>query len=500
MTASSTISLNSFFNDREKRLMIISLAVIFFSRIPFLFSGYGSEEDAWGLILVARNIDLTGVYEVSRMPGHPLQELFLSGIWNWPAWALNLLTAMVSTAGVYFFMLSLKMWKVPHYLLAGWILAFTPIFYINSTNVMDYTWAISLVMLSMYFVSKDKFVFAGVALGMAVGFRITAGVAGVAFAVFLLGQDRSVLKILILAITSLITSAVSFLPAFEVYGTGFFTYYEYFPYPPALKNIYKATIGAWGVIGTLAIATGFALAAGKFCFKNRNNKSQTENSFPAESFTSAATGAIRKHQVKWLLYMSLVAIVLFTYSFLKIPQKSAFVIPLIPFLVLIFCLLLSRRQLKFIAGSLVVSCFFLGINLDDSIRGSGSSPLAIKSTIGNTPVSIDPLAGMVIADHQKRKRKMYYAKSIASKLENIQEKTVIIAGWWQNEINYFLLEKKPAQLELVYYENEDTLKEFTDRGYEIFYLPEQDYYNDLRFGGAGFTNEAAKAFPFSPQQ
>lgn len=95
---------------------------------------------------------------------------------------------------------------------------------------------------------------------------------------------------------------------------------------------------------------------------------------------------------------------------------------------------------------------------------------------------------------------MYYAQSIASKLENIQEKTVIIAGWWQNEINYFLLEKKPAILELVYYENEETLKAFTDKGYEIFYLPEQDYYNDLRFGGAGFTNEAAKAFPFSPQQ
>lgn len=494
-----TSSPGSIFRNGEQQWMMLSLALIFISRIPFLFNGFGSEEDAWGLILVARNIDLTGVYEVSRMPGHPLQELFLSGIWSWPAWSLNLLTAMASTLGVYSFMLALKEWHVPHYLLAGWILAFTPIYYINSTNVMDYTWAISMVMMSMYFVSKDKFVFAGVLLGLAVGFRITAGAAGIAFAVFLLGQDRPLLKIMILAITSMITALVSFLPAFEVYGTGFFTYYEYFPYPPVLKNLYKATIGAWGVIGTVAIATGFALAAGNYFYKLRNNSNPSDPSSPTATFASAASEAIRRYQTKWLLLMSLAAIALFTYSFLKIPQKSAFVIPVIPFLVIVFCLLLTGRQLKFIAGSLIFSCFFFGINLDDNIRGSSASPVAFRTTIGNTPVAVDPLAGMVVADYQKRQRKIDYAKSVASQLENIQDKTVIIAGWWQNEINYFLLDKKPAHLELVYYENEKTLRSFAEKGYNIFYLPEQDYYNDLRFGGTGFTNDIGKAFPFSPQ-
>ena len=495
MTTSSELRMTGIFKDREQQWLILSLVVIFISRIPFLFSGYGSEEDAWGLILVARNIDLTGIYEVSRMPGHPLQELFLSGIWNWPAWSLNLLTAMVSTAGVYFFMLALKEWKVPHHILAGWILAFTPIYYINSTNVMDYTWAISLVMMSMYFVSKDKFVFAGVMLGLAVGFRITAGAAGIAFAIFLLGQDRPVLKIMILAITSLITALVSFLPAFEVYGTGFFTYYEYFPYPPLLKNIYKATVGAWGVIGTVAVAAGIALAAGNYFLKIRNNIHPTQ---PSSTFTSAASEAIQRHQSKWLLLMSLAAMALFTFSFLKIPQKSAFVIPVIPFLVILFCLLLTDKQLKFVAGSLIFSCFFFGINLDDNLRGSSASPLALKTKIGNTPVAVDPLAGMVIADHQKRNRKIDYAQAIASQLMTIQNKTVIIAGWWQNEINYFLLNQKPAHLELVYYENKETLKSFSDKGFDILYLPEQDYYNDLRFGGTGFTNDMAEAFPYTP--
>jgi hypothetical protein len=98
-------SLSDAVKKGDQQWMILLLSLIFVSRLPFIFNGYGSEEDAWGLILVARNIDLTGVYEVSRMPGHPLQELFLSGMWNWPEWSLNLLTVMASTAGVYFFML-----------------------------------------------------------------------------------------------------------------------------------------------------------------------------------------------------------------------------------------------------------------------------------------------------------------------------------------------------------------------------------------------------------
>ena len=192
--------------------------------------------------------------------------------------------------------------------------------------------------------------------------------------------------------------------------------------------------------------------------------------------------------------MSVAAIGLNTYSFLKIPQKSAFVIPLIPFLIILFCMTLKKMELRFILISLMISCFFFGINLDDPIRGSDASPFAVRTTVGHTPVAIDPLTGQVTADHRKRIRKMEYAKETAGRLEKINDKTVLIAGWWQNEIQYFLLGKKPAGLELVYYEDEKTLRTFAENGYSVFYLPEQDFYNDLRFGSSGFTNQLAKPF------
>lgn len=493
------------------RNLLLAVVVIFLSRIPFLFSGYGSEEDAWGLILVARNIDLTGIYEVSRMPGHPVQELLLSQLWQLPSWALNLLTAIVSTMGVYYFMLSLRSWGISNYIPAGFMLAFTPIFFINSTNVMDYTWALSLVMISMYLVASDRLVMAGVVLGLAVGFRITAGAMGIAFAVYLLSQDRPVLRIMMLGVSAIVTAVACYLPAFQVYGTDFFTYYEYFPYPPFLKNLYKGTIGAWGVIGFAAIVLGSFLAVMRL--KQRGflpDEAMNENQEPEKSasvqpkapgnsgvmaFRKQLDSAMTAHRNKWLLILSVAVIILYTWSFLKIPQKSAFVIPVIPFIALTFAILLTGKQMRFIAGCMVLSCFVLGINLDDPIRGSKTSSAAFRTVIGNTPVAIDPLSGMVTADNTKRRQKMNYAREVAERLSAVSEKTVVIAGWWQNEINYFLLNRKPQNLELVYYVDEKTLTGYHNSGYVIYYLPEQDYWNDVRFDAVGFTGRHAVEFP-----
>lgn len=64
-------------NTFRQRLLLTGL-VILITRIPFLFDGFGSEEDAWALPMVAQRIAETGIYEVSRLPGHPVQEITYS--------------------------------------------------------------------------------------------------------------------------------------------------------------------------------------------------------------------------------------------------------------------------------------------------------------------------------------------------------------------------------------------------------------------------------------
>ena len=459
---------------QSKYSLPLLLAIIFLSRIPFIFSGYGSEEDAWGLILTARNISATGVYEVSRLPGHPVQELLLSLIWQWPAWLLNLVTVLISTAGIAAFMLALKKLLVQNYLYAGALLAAVPIIYINNTNVMDYTLALSLTFLSLYAITHKKYVVAGMLLGLACGFRITAGAMAIPFALIIWGQELRFQMLFRFGASIAITAIACYIPAWMVYGKSFFTYYEYFPYPSFLKNIYKATIGAWGIPGMVALVTGVWFSLRKL--------QQTPSANLAH---------------KYLLAAASITILLYTYSFAKIPQKSAFVIPMVPYIILIFVILLKEKQLKWITMLMILSCFFAGIQLDDKLRGSTPTFASYPLQIGNTNVTFDLLQGPVTADDSKRKNKIVYAKKIATELSEIKKPTVLIAGWWQNEVNYFRIASPNSNTEVVYYIDEATINNYQQQGYQLFYLPEQAYYNDLRFQG-NFTQ--GKVLPFHSKE
>ncbi len=456
--------------DDNKFLLLVSFLVLL-TRLPFLFAGYGSEEDAWGLILVARNINLLGIYEVSRMPGHPVQEYLLSLIWNRPAWMLNFLTALVSSIGIYYFMKTLVKLHIHNAVIYGLALAFVPVFFINSTNVMDYNWTLCLVLIAFYLTVTGRYLWAGVIIGIACGFRVTAGAMVIPFAIWHYLNYKSIKIILLSGMLTLVTAIICFLPAWNIYGSSFFTYYEYFPYPPMLKNIYKGTIGAWGLVGAAAIAV-------------------------AGSIVIRRWRMISKHQKKSIFPVVLVCIstlLLYSYSFIKIPQKSAFVLPMVPFIILLISLFLNKKEGLIFCLAMILSCFFFGINLDDPLRGSKVSELSFKTKAGTTSVVFDLLSGPVIADYTKRKQKITYAITVTETMRQATEKTVIIAGWWQNELNYFSLKKKNTLVSYLYYADEQELRDSISAGNKIYFLPEQDYYNDLRFKKK-FTRTIAEPF------
>jgi hypothetical protein len=68
------------FFDRKYLPFITLFLIVLLSRIPFLYAGYGIEEDSWGIALAAFHTHLSGIYEPSRLPGHPVQELVYSAL------------------------------------------------------------------------------------------------------------------------------------------------------------------------------------------------------------------------------------------------------------------------------------------------------------------------------------------------------------------------------------------------------------------------------------
>lgn len=458
------------FHQRLGLLGVLILA----SRIPFLFDGFGSEEDAWALPMVAERIALTGIYEVSRLPGHPVQEIVYSWLYASGPVLFNLLTALLSTTGICAFAAMLRNYGHSSPLWVAAVTAFTPVVYINSTNAMDYTWAMGFVLLAGYFISRKQVIPAGCFTGLAVGCRITSGAMVLPYALLLwytTDKQKRTTVVMPYILSSLLVSGITYLPVYLEYGLSFFTYYEHFPLPGLLKNVYKGTIAVWGLTGILALMLSTAwMLTGK---------------------TAATVPGMQPAIKKALLRTAALVIILYTISFMRVPLKSAFMIPLVPFTVLLMSLFLHEKHFR-ITGIMIMSAsFILGINLAEANRGSAVSPLAVTTSLSGQKIAIDPLQGLVLADRSKRLQRTAFAKKVLSTTQQMAGKKFIIAGWWLADLQYLSKNSSDQTVLYRYYTDEPELQWYQSNGYQIYYLDDQAALNDLRFGKR-FTTRYAK--------
>jgi len=447
------------------------------TRIPFLFAGYGSEEDSWGMVNSLLRMHHSGTYEASRFPGHPVVEAFYLMVINKGAFIANLFTATLSAAGLYFFLLTLIKLNIKHFLLTTFIVAFTPVVFINSTNNMDYMWALSFMMMSFYFVADKKFFIASILIGIATGCRITslAILLPFSFLIFEYGlTKRTVSNFVILISATVITALLSYYPLFKSYGLNFITHPATLGYPQLAKTFYKASIGVFGTAGCIVLIY--------FLFRVILNRAalKIENGF-------------KNHSA--LLKFAFTAIATYSIIFLFLPQKSAFLIPVIPFIAMICALYLEEKSLLILCTALFVSNFFLGINLNDALRGSGNSLVSYQAKIFSQPVSFDLLKGNLTADYVKRKQKMEFAYRAIEKLKSIEHPTVIIAGFWINEIEVLSHHELNPNIRLTYFINESELKYLSLNSVDIYYLPQQEVVNDLKYANTITKDFAKPLFP-----
>ncbi|MBI3502255.1 MAG: DUF2029 domain-containing protein [Bacteroidetes bacterium] len=461
--------MNLFFQNQKVQFVFLAL-VVFLSRLPFLPAGFGAEEDSWLLPLTAKNIAL-GHYEMSRAPGHPLHEIIYSWMWNAVPFWYNFLSAIASVAAVIFFALALRQLNFKHYLFASFAFAFTPIVFISSTYTIDYMLAMVFIMGSFYFIVKNNFWLAGIFLGIAIGFRLTSAAMLIPFC-FLIGKNFK--KIFVLTTVTLIVGLIAFLPVIKTYGLSFFTFSDQFPYPNLPKVFYKATIGVFGTIGILALI----FYKSKILLKIFSRK---EKIIP-ESLS------------KLLFFSCCAVIIIYIIAYLLLPQKSAYLIPIIPFIILLFGYYLSSREFKIFCILLTMSSFLFSMNLTDSLRGAEYSSAAMKFQIAGQEIFLDPLTGPVFSDYSKRLNKISFTEEVLQKTKTEQNKIVLICGWWYNELRVRSRNCEENQnVKLVFYIDKPAMEKYISEGYKIYFLPEQDIYND-QFSQMNYTDSIAKPY------
>lgn len=432
---------------------IILSVLILASRIPFLYQGYGSEDDSWGLIVNARLMHETGIYSYSRLPGHAFQEYLLSLIPFSSVFISNLVTALFSLVAVNTLYSILEQFQVK--LKFSWSLTFAliPIIWITSTYTIDYMLALAFLIASLNCTLKKQVVWAGVLVGLAIGCRLTSSLYIPGILLILIPHREHILKFLGGVI---LTGIICYLPSFIVYGVEFLDAYR-LPYPSAIKVIYKASIGVLGLTGSFALLLGIFMLR-----KNIRLKLFFENK---------------------MLQASIITILLYLASYLVIPQKSAFLIPLIPILILMFALGLENvKYSRIIQVLLILSSLTGGVDWTDQARGAKASEISVKLKIGQQEIFLDALNGPLLTEHNRRKNRDNYVNELQHYYSTIDENAVLLCGWWYNRVVVMIEQNnKNPYVILRSYADTDELDFFQSKGITIYHLREIDEANDERY-------------------
>lgn len=447
-------------------LFISVTMVVFLSRLPFLGAGYGNDWDSWEIASAARDIAATGKYTASRLPGYPVPELFYSLIWDRGPLLFNAVTAMFSAVGIGFFSLTLSKLHAKDAFLASISLAFIPVVYINSTVTLDYVWALTFILVGLYFAQHAHGLISGLFLGLAIGSRITSALMFIPLGMSATGRldNRDRRNFFVgFSLSALLVAVASYIPVVTTYGVDFLTFSSS-GYPPLLAVLRVFTFDVWGGLGLVAIGIP---AVGLFLpWILPHGQTTSLNS------SSGQTAA-------WLA-----AIALYVLVFFRFPHEAGYLMPVLPFVILLLARFQRRSGFVVFCVLLMFSPFFFSVSSRNwnEITGIPSySEHALTIDIPGNQIVIDPLYGPLLLDHRQRVNGLIFTRRVLEAASLLDTKSIVVAGAWLTKI------QPPAgdleSVEFVYLiESEGALQKYLSDGFQIFYLPGQLEYNRNLYG------------------
>lgn len=200
--------------NQASRADWIILGVLFCAYVPFVFLGYGTDNDAYGVLDAGKILWNTHKYVPSRNPGYLLFELVMLGLNALGGSILcNLASVTVSLTAIGLFQFLCRHFHVPHRPILSLIFGLIPTWWLNATAVSDHAWGVMWVLLALVLFIKERPLWAGLVLGLALGTRLASFVGVGAVGVFaLLTQPAQRSRIVIAGVIGLVIGLSCFIP------------------------------------------------------------------------------------------------------------------------------------------------------------------------------------------------------------------------------------------------------------------------------------------------
>jgi hypothetical protein len=424
----------------EFRIFLLC-ALVLLTRLPFLGNGYGEHADNWRIALAARHIAETGVYEASRFPGYPVQEYVCSWFWKTGPFGLNFLDALFCTAAAFFFARICFEYGMAEWWLAGLTLAFVPVLYVNSVSSKDFPWALAFLLAAWWCAMRKKPVWTGILLGLAMGCRITSGAAALPLALILIDGAPNRVAIRRILVTGLISAAIviaAFTPVYMRYGAEFLSFYANHAFPGPLEIASRMTVQVWGVLGVIGLC--IALVAG---IPFRAQAAGLGGGRPAIS---------SRHLLAWGSVLVIYAI-----AFFCLPDEAAYLIPAIPFTLLLVWRVAPPWAFRACCGLIMVSPF---------LTWSG----------------LHPAPGLILQDRGERLEDTKQISTILRFTSMVSGRNAYIVGAWQPPIAVLTADAPPRDTKFIYLiDTPAQLDQLIAQGWHVWYFPMMREFN-ARFG------------------
>ena len=433
---------------RERLTLVLAAVAVLATRLPWIGSGYGSDPDGYRVVIVARQIARSGVYEASRLPGFPAYE-YLTALSAWSApWVSNLVTALFSVASFVLFAVISRELGVRRYVLIALAFAMTPVVYLSSCCTMDYIPALAGQLAATYAVLRRRPVLAGVLLGLGVGCRITAGALALPLCLWILlstARAAGLRQCLAFGGTLLLTAALCFIPVWRHYGADSFAFYDNGWYPPLDVVFTRALPLVWGTLGLPALL-------GVLCTAPLYHR-----------FTRAALADARTRPA---LVLALVAVALYLIAFLRLPDEAGYLLPAVPFVLLAIALLTSPPAQVALGAALLLSSW---------IGWQDGRPT---------------LEGPIVDDHRVRESQQRSTREIIDAVAGLPDNATIVCGWVLPRIRLALGGDQEGPHQFIYLvEDLGDYQHYVQLGRQLYYLPGVDLYesqaHDLELSNLG---------------
>jgi len=440
------------------------------SRIPLLNLGFGLDADAWRIANTAFDIRHHFIYHASRFPGYPLPEFVNTLVIDFGWLATNSLTVLVSMISVIVFARILKNLQYKHQGLLVITYAFLPIIWVNSSNTMDYMWALLFILLTWFSLLRKKWIIAGLTMGLAAGSRLPSLVFIVPFVFLTHSQSRSSLTVAKFLCSSVITTILIYSPLLLAYGWGFIQRY---PTHTSLIQTGYLTVKHFGLPGIIA---SLILLISSLPSLRRMLVERSENDI-------------------FIMLSLVVSLVLFA----LMPYHLEYLISAIPFAILILYRL-ERKTLLIISSILLLTHSFVAVG---SIQHTGKG--RIRAQI------IDH--GVVFRDIVARQNQIDFTHALMS--AEIDNHSVVIVGPWLPILAYLDKHVSSNQKSKMMYDcniphagvqnfhrdilyryllDQDKLEHLLEQNYNIYYINGTREYTKTVYG-YDLANYRAKYLP-----